>query len=69
MLEVGRDLWGIEVKAGHRVTRSMLRGLASFAARSERVRRRIVVFLGERRQVLDGVEVLPLGEFLGELPG
>ena len=69
VLEVGRDLWGIEVKAGHRVTRSMLRGLASFAARSERVRRRIVVFLGERRQVLDGVEVLPLGEFLGELPG
>jgi len=26
VLEVGRDLWGIEVKAGHRVSRSMLRG-------------------------------------------
>ena len=33
VLEVGRDLWGIEVKAGHRVTRSMLRGLASLASR------------------------------------
>ncbi len=69
VLEVGRDLWGIEVKAGHRVTRSMLRGLASFASRSERVKRRIVVFLGERRQLIDGVEVLPLAEFLRELPG
>ncbi len=69
VLEVGRDLWGIEVKAGHRVTRSMLRGLASFASRSERVKRRIVVFLGERRHLIDGVEVLPLAEFLRELPG
>lgn len=65
---MGRDLWGIEVKAGHRVTRSMLRGLASFASRSKRVTRRIVVFLGERRQLLDGVEVLPLADFLAELP-
>lgn len=69
VLEVGRDLWGIEVKAGHRVSRSMLRGLASFSARTNRVKRRIVVYLGERRQLLDGVEVLPLAEFLDELPG
>lgn len=68
VVEVGRDLWGIEVKAGRRVSRSMLRGLGSLARRTDRVRRRIVVFLGERRQMLDGVEVLPLEEFLGELP-
>jgi len=65
---VGRDLWGIEVKAGHRASRSMLRGLASFSARTDRVKRRIVVYPGERRQLLDGVEVLPLAEFLDELP-
>ena len=69
VLEVGRDLWGIEVKSGRQVTRSMLRGLASLASRGDRVRRRIVVFLGERRQLLDGVEVLPLTDFLAELPG
>lgn len=68
VLEVGRDLWGIEVKAGHRVARSMLRGLASLAARTDRVKRRIVVYPGERRQLLDGVEVVPLTEFLDELP-
>ena len=68
VLEVGRELWGIEVKAGSRVTRSMLRGLASFASHSKRVKRRIVVFAGDRRQLIDGVEILPLADFLAELP-
>ncbi len=68
VVEIGRDLWGIEVKAGNRVARSMLTGLASLASRSGRVKRRIVVFLGERPQLLDGVEVLPLTDFLAELP-
>lgn len=69
VLEVGRELWGVEVKASRRVDRGMLRGLEAFAARHDRVRRRIVVFLGPRRQRLDGVEALPLGEFLDLLPG
>ena len=47
----------------------MLRGLTSFAAQNDRVRRRIVVFLGARRQQLDGAEALPLDEFLAMLPG
>ena len=42
--------------------------LEAFAARHDRVRRRVVVFLGSRRQRLDGVEALPLGEFLDLLP-
>ena len=69
VVEVGRELWGIEVKAGRSVTRRMLRGLASLAARSYRVKRRIVVFLGDRPQMIDGVEVLPLADFLALLPG
>ena len=69
VLEVGRELWGVEVKASRRVDRGMLRGLNAFAARNDRVRRRIVVFLGPRRQDLEGVEVLPLAEFLDLLPG
>ena len=69
VLEVGRELWGIEVKASRRVDRGMLRGLGAFAARNDRVRRRILVFLGPRRQTLNGVEALPLEDFLGLLPG
>ena len=68
VVEVGRELWGIEVKASTHVRRRMLRGLASFASRSERVKRRIIVFLGRRPQVVDGVEVLPLADFLALLP-
>ncbi len=68
-MEVGRELWGIEVKASRRVDRGMLRGLNAFAAANDRVQRRIVVFLGPRRQDLGGVEALPLEEFLGLLPG
>lgn len=68
MLEVGRELWGVEVKASRRVDRSDLSGLAALADRAGRVKRRIVVFLGPRAQRMDGVEVLPLGEFLSELP-
>ena len=68
VLAIGRELWGIEVKASRRVDRSMLSGLASFAAQNDRVKRRIVVFLGPRRQQIDGVEALPLDEFLALLP-
>ena len=69
VVEVGRELWGIEVKAGDRVTRRMLGGLASLASRTPRVKRRIVVFLGQRAQMIDGVEILPLADFLALLPG
>ena len=68
VLAIGRELWGIEVKASRRVDRGMLRGLASFAEHSSRVRRRLVVFLGSRRQQIEGVEVLPLDAFLALLP-
>lgn len=68
VVEVGRELWGIEVKASRTVRKGQLAGLASFAERAARVRRKIVVFLGSRRQQIDDVEVLPVREFLAELP-
>ena len=40
----------------------------AFTEHARKVTRRIVVFLGTRRQRIDGVEVLPLEEFLAELP-
>ena len=36
--------------------------------RAGRVHRSIVVFLGPRRQQLEDIEVLPVMDFLGELP-
>jgi predicted AAA+ superfamily ATPase len=68
VVQVGRELWTVEVKASRQVNRTDLSGTASFAARVRRVHRKIVVFLGPRRQRLEDVEVLPLAVFLDELP-
>jgi predicted AAA+ superfamily ATPase len=68
VLEVGRELWAIEVKASRQVSRSALSGLRSFAERVPRVRRSIVVFLGPRKKQWGDVEVLPVLDFLDELP-
>lgn len=69
VLEVGRELWGIEVKASRRADRSLLRGFRSLAQRTGPLKRRIVVYLGDRPQRIEGVEVLPFEEFAGFLPG
>ena len=68
VMEVGRELWAVEVKSSRRISRSMLRGLRAFAERAGRVHRSIVVFLGPRRQRIEEVEVLPVTDFLDELP-
>jgi predicted AAA+ superfamily ATPase len=68
VLEVGRDLWAIEVKASRSVAARDARMIADFAERAPRVTRRIIVFLGKRRQQFDGAEALPLADFLAELP-
>ncbi|MDE2660408.1 MAG: ATP-binding protein [Acidobacteriota bacterium] len=69
VLSFGRETWGIEVKSGRRVHTSMLRGLKGLAYRNPQVTRKILVFLGPRPQVVDGVEVLPFTDFLDLLPG
>jgi len=68
VIEAGRERWAIEVKASRRIDPRDLRGLAAFAERAGRRCRLIVVYLGARRQQLDGVEAIPVEEFLSELP-
>lgn len=68
VIEVDRELWGIEVKASRRVADRDLRGLDALGERAKRVKRKIVVFLGPRRQRSNGVEIVPLESFLDELP-
>lgn len=69
VLEVDRELWAIEVKASTRLRPESRSGLASLAERAPRLKRRIVVFLGPRKQILEKVEMLPLMDFFEELPG
>ncbi|MBL8695422.1 MAG: DUF4143 domain-containing protein [Planctomycetes bacterium] len=68
VLEVGRDLWGIEVKASRQVAKQDGSGLASLAGRASRLTRQIIVFLGSRAQQVGKLEVIPLSEFLVSLP-
>ncbi len=68
VLEVDRELWGIEVKASRRVPAQALSGLASLREAAPRLKRRLVVFLGPRKQVVDKVEIVPLLEFLDTFP-
>ena len=69
VLSLERETWGIEVKSSRRVHTSMLRGLKGLSYRNPQVTRKILVFLGPRRQIVDDVEVLPLEDFLDLLPG
>ena len=69
VLSVGRELWAIEVKGSRHVDARDLKGLEAFAERAGKLARQIVVFLGARRQRIDKVDMLPVEEFLAELPG
>ncbi len=69
LLRRGRDLVAVEIKSAKVVRDVDLRGLRA-VAELPRVRRRLVVFGGERRQTTtDGIEVLPVREFLREVEG
>jgi hypothetical protein len=57
-----------KVKAARSIDAQVTRALAAFSERARHVARRIVVFLGARRQRLDGAEALPLANFLAKLP-
>jgi len=68
VVEVGRDLWGIEVKSARTGSSDMVTGLASLADRTKRLKRKILVCTTDRRARLGDVEVIPIREFLKELP-
>ena len=68
VLEAGREVWGIEVKASRSIDARDLRGFGALAERVRRLTRRIVVFLGSRRQKVGEAEAIPLEALLEELP-
>ena len=68
IVEVGRELWAIEVKASRSVDARDMRGLVAFQERAGKVSRSLIVYLGARRQRFHGAEAVPLTEFLAELP-
>lgn len=67
LIERGNDFLAIEVKAKDSLTSRDFKGLRAIAA-LKGLRRRVIVFLGERPfRTEDGIEALPVREFLNEL--
>jgi predicted AAA+ superfamily ATPase len=68
ILQRGREVWAIEVKASRSVDAGDTRGLRVFAERAGRPARSVVVFLGPRRERVNESEAIPVREFFAELP-
>jgi predicted AAA+ superfamily ATPase len=68
VLEIGRELWAIEVKSARDPKEIPRRGFEALSSRTKLLKRKIVVFLGPRARKVDDIEVLPLMTFLAELP-
>jgi len=69
LVQIGREVWAIEVKAARQVDSRAAKALNTLTAREIRgLKRRVVVFLGPRRQRIGDADALPLREFLKELP-
>lgn len=67
IVERGRDLWAIEVKASRNVGSSDLRGLRAFADWYGKPHVAMVLYLGQTRRRIEGVDVLPWQEGLREM--
>ena len=67
IVELGRDVFAIEVKYSRSVTRGDLRGLTSFREFYGRRHTPLVVYRGERALSIDGVEVLPIRQAMAAL--
>ena len=69
LIQRGKEFTAIEVKAKERLDAGDLKGLKAIAE-LKGIRRRLVVFLGERPfSTEDGIEALPIRSFLDELEG
>ena len=67
VLQRGREVWAIEVKASRSIHGADTKGLSAFAERAGRPARSIVVHLGPRRERVNESEAVPVREFLSEL--
>lgn len=67
IVERGRDLWALEVKASRNVGSGDLRGLRAFAEWYGKRHAAMVLYLGETRRRIDGIDVVPWQEGLREM--
>ena len=59
MLEVGREVWALELKASRNVSQAALRGLRAFSDFYGKKHHPLVLYLGEEPRRIAGVDVMP----------
>ena len=64
IVETGRAVWAIELKASRHVNKTDLRGAHSFADFFGKKHTSLVLYLGTERRRLEGIDVLPWQEGL-----
>jgi predicted AAA+ superfamily ATPase len=67
ILEIGREVWAIEFKAGRQVGPSDASSFRSFAELFGKPHRRVIAYRGPHKRTLGDVEVWPYRELLAEL--
>jgi predicted AAA+ superfamily ATPase len=67
IVEVGRNVFAVEVKHSRSVARGDLRGLMSFRDFYGRRHTPLVVYRGDRTLTIDGVDILPIRQALAAL--
>ncbi len=67
IVELGKDVWAIELKAGKQVGTGDTTGFHSFAQFYGRPHRRVLAYRGDHRRTLGDVDVWPYRDLLREL--
>jgi predicted AAA+ superfamily ATPase len=67
ILELGHNIWAIELKASQNVGTSDLRGFASFERFYNKPHRQCVAYMGTAKKKINSVEIFPWQELLKEI--
>lgn len=59
IVEIGREVWAIELKASRNVAPAALRGLLAFADFYGKRHQALVLYMGDDARQIDGIDVLP----------
>ncbi len=59
IVEIGREVWAIELKASRNVAPVALRGLRAFADFHGKRHQALVLYMGDDARQIDGIDVLP----------
>jgi uncharacterized protein len=67
ILELGSEVYAIEVKATKNIGSHDLRGLKSFSDFTGKKTKLLVIYMGDKSQNFEGIKVMPIFEMIQEI--